>query len=405
MNRIKSTCLTFAAAMAVGVSAPATAAISDGVVKMGVITDLSGTLSTPMGPGSVLAVQMAVEDMKGELGDIKVEVVSADHQNKADLGSTVVRRWFDVDNVDAILDVGNSAVGLAVQSLIREKNKIAMYSAVATTEITGAQCAKTGFAWLHDSYSLVSGPVRSLTASGHDTWYFIAADYAFGKNMVEESQKVIKEVGGRSVGQAFHPIGNNDFSSYLLQAQASNAKVIAFANAGQQLVTAMKQWREFGMQGGPQLPMAQLLFITDVHGMGLDVAQGLSAPTAWYWEVNDGAKEFAKRFHARHGAIPTAAQASMYSAAQHYLRAVMATGTDDTDTVARKMKETPVDDFYTKGTLREDGKLVHDFYLVKVKKPDEVKEPWAYYQVEAVIPSKDAFSPLEESACPLVNKG
>lgn len=400
-RKLKTLCV--ATALTLGVAGKAMAAISDGVVKLGVITDLSGTLSTPMGPGSVLAVQMAVEDLKSELGDIKVEVVSADHQNKADVGSTVVRRWFDVDGVDAILDVGNSAVGLAIQSLIREKNKIAMYSAVATTEITGAQCAKTGFAWLHDSYSLVSGPVRSLTADGYDTWYFIAADYAFGKNMVEESQKVIKEVGGKSVGEAFHPIGNNDFSSYLLQAQTSGAKVVAFANAGQQLVTAMKQWREFGMQGGPQLPMAQLLFITDVHGMGIDVAQGLSAPTAWYWEVNEEAKQFAQRFKERHGAVPTAAQASMYSATQHYLKAVIATGTDATDEVAQKMKVTPVDDFYTQGQLREDGKLVHDFYLVTVKAPEDVKEPWSYYHVDRVIPSEDAFAPLSESACPLVS--
>jgi branched-chain amino acid transport system substrate-binding protein len=396
---------SLSAAMLLAMSAGANAAISDNVVKLGLLSDLSGTLSTVGGTGAVLAVQMAVEDLKSELGNLKVEVVSADHQNKADVGDTIARRWFDVEKVDAIFDVGNSSIGLALQSLIREKNKPVFYSSVGTTELTGAQCAKSGFSWLHDSYALVSGSARSLTAAGMDTWFFIAADYAFGKNMVEETLRVLKEVGGKSVGQAYHPIGSNDYSSYLMQAQASKAKVVAFANGGQQLVTAMKQWKEFGMQGGPQIPIAQLMFLVDAHGMGLDVAQGIQAVAPWYWELNEGSKAFGRRFFARHKAMPTGAQASMYSAARHYLKAILATGSDDTDTVVKQMRATPVDDFYAnKAMIREDGKLMHDFYLIKVRDAKKIPEPWAYYDIVRTIPSAEAYQPLSASACPFVKE-
>lgn len=394
--------------IAIGLSAGMTlaaqthAAISDNVLRLGVLTDLSGVLSAVEGTGSILAVEMAVEDLKEELKGINVEVISADHQNKADVGAEISRRWFDIDNVDAVFDVGNSAVGLAVQSVIKEKNKVAMYSAVATTELTGKQCASTGFAWLHNAYNLVSGPINSLTAEGHDTWFFIAADYAFGKDMVRLSKQLVEDNGGKTVGEVFHPLGETDYSSYLLQAQASNAKVVAFANAGLQLVSSMKQWDEFGMRSGSQIPIAQLMFISDVHGMGAEVAQGLSAPVAWYWEVNEESKEFSRRFYERHKTMPTAPQASMYSAARHYLKAVISTGSDDTDQVAAEMRNTPVDDFYAKGSIREDSALYHDFYLVKVKAPENVSEPWAYYDVVRTIPADEAFSPLSDSECPLV---
>lgn len=412
MSRTQSFSLSLlSACAAVGLAAGALSTTADAagfskdVVRLGVITDLSGPLSTPMGEGSVLAVRMAVEDLKAELGDIKVDVVAADHQNKADIGVTVTRKWFDVDGVDAIFDVGNSSVGLALQALARDNNKVAMFSAVAATDLTGKQCSPSGFSWLHDSYALVSGPVTNMTKEGLDSWYFIAADYAFGHSMVAESEKALAKAGGKALGKALHPIGSSDYSSFLLQAQTSGAKVVAFANAGQQLVNAMKQWKEFGMQGGPQKPLAQLLFITDVHGMGLDIGQGLQAPTAWYWNANEKAREFGKRFFARHKAMPTAAQASMYSAAAHYLKAVIATRTDDTDTVVAQMRKTPVNDFYQQNAhIREDGKLIHDFHLVTVKKPGEEKEPWDYYDVTGTIKADVAFQPLAESECALVDK-
>jgi branched-chain amino acid transport system substrate-binding protein len=385
------------------VAMPALAQISDDVVRLGVINDQSGPYSALSGPGSVLAVRMAVEDMQPRLGGVKVEVLVADHQNKPDVGLAVVKRWFDVEKVDAVLDVANSAVALGVQSIIKEKNKIAMYGPIGTTELTGKQCAKTGFSWMHDSYVLVSGPIKSLTKAGFDTWYFVGADFAFGRNMVQESKKLLASSGGRSLGENFHPMDTTDYSSYLLQAQSSGAKVVAFANGGLQLVNAMKQWKEFGMQGGKQRPVATLLSISDVHAAGLDVMQGISATTAWYWDLNDKTRAFSRRFFDRFKAMPTESQASMYSAASHYLEAVAATGTDATDAVAARMRATPVDDmFVSNAPLREDGKLFHDFLLVTVKSKAESKAPWDYYRVDRVIPAGEAFAPLVDSECPLV---
>jgi branched-chain amino acid transport system substrate-binding protein len=393
---------SFAVALA-WLALPSMAQISDGVVRIGVINDQSGPYSALSGPGSVLAVQMAVEDMKVKLGGVKVEVLVADHQNKPDIGVTVVKRWFDVDKVDVVMDVANSAVALGVQSLIKEKNKIAMYGPIGTTELTGKQCAKTGFSWMHDSYALVSGPVKSLTKAGVDTWYFVAADFAFGKNMVQESKKLVAASGGRSLGEAFHPMGTSDYSSFLLQAQSSGAKAVLFANGGAQMVNSMKQWKEFGMQGGAQRPVAGLLSISDVHAAGLDVMHGLSATTAWYWDLNEQSRAFSRRFFERFKAMPTESQASMYSAASHYLEAVVATKTDATDAVAAKMRATPVNDMFAKNApLREDGKLFHDFLLVTVKSKAESKSPWDYYKVDRVIPASEAFAPLSESECPLI---
>ena len=390
-------------AAALAAAFPAFGQISDGVVRLGVINDQSGPYAALTGAGSALAVQMAVEDMKSKLGPIEVEVLVADHQNKPDVGLTIVKRWFDVDKVDAVLDIANSAVALGVQSVIKEKNKIALYGIIGTTELTGKQCAKTGFSWVHDSYALVSGPVKTLTKQGANTWYFIAADYAFGKNMVQEAEKLVVSSGGRTEGESFHPLSTSDFGSYLLQAQSSGAKAVGFANAGAQLVNAMKQWKEFGMQGGKQRPVAMLLSITDVHAAGLDVMQGLSATTAWYWNLNDDTRAFAKRFFARHNAMPTVSQAGMYSAATHYLEAVVATKTDATDPVAAKMRSTPVNDMFAKNaSLREDGKLAHDFLLITVKSKGASKTPWDYYNVDGVIPASDAFIPLSESDCPLI---
>ena len=394
------TCIV-GAAMAAGL--PASAQISDGIVKLGVINDQSGPYSSLTGPGSVLAVQMAVEDLKPQLGDIKVETLIADHQNKPDVGLAVVKRWFDVDKIDVVVDVSNSAVALGVQSVIKDKNKIALYGIVGTTELTGKQCTRTGFSWVHDAYALVSGPVKTLTKGPGDKWYFVGADFEFGRNMVKVAKTLIAANGGKTVGEIFHPMNELDYSSYLLQAQASGANIVAFANAGAQLVNTMKQWKEFGMQGGKQRPVATLLSIADVHAAGIDVMQGLSASTAWYWDLNDDTRAFAKRFFERFKAMPTESQAGMYSATTHYLKAVIATKTDATDPVAAWMRKTPVNDMFAKNArLRDDGKLAHDFLLVTVKSKAESKAPWDYYKVDAIVPANDAFTPLSASDCPLV---
>jgi len=385
--------------------APAVAGeISGGVIRVGVINDQTGPLSDSNGQGSVRAARLAVEDFLRANPSYKVDIVSADHQNKADIGVGIVRKWFDVDGVDMAIDVGNSAVGLAIQSIARDKNKIVIYTSVATTELNGKQCAKTGLAWLHDSYNLVAGPIRALVAEGFDTWFFIAADYAFGKNMVMESQRALAASGGKSLGAVYHPIGNADYSSFLLQAQASKAKVVAFANAGEQLVTSMKQWNEFGMGKG-QKPVAELMFITDVHAMTPATSKGLTSLTGWYWARNEDTRAFSQRFFKLHGAMPTEPQAAVYSGVLHYLRSVVAADTDATDAVLDKMRSTPVDDFFAKGAkIREDGKLVHDFYLVQVRDPSEVKAPWEYYNIIKTVSGEEAFSPLAESECPLVKK-
>jgi branched-chain amino acid transport system substrate-binding protein len=378
--------------------------ISGGVVRIGVINDATGPLADATGPGGLVAAKMAIDDFHKSYPNIPVEVVYADHQNKPDVGVAIARKWFETDGVDVIADVGNSAVGLALQNLIRDKNKIAIYTAVATTELTGKQCTKTGFAWLHDAFTLVAGPIRSLVAQGQDTWFFVAADYAFGKNMVSESQRVLASVGGKSLGAVYHPMANTDYSSFLLQAQGSGAKVVAFANTGDQVVNSMKQWKEFGMDDGKQRPVAELLWLTDVHSMGLDIAGGLTSIVAWYWGLNDETRAFGHRFFELHHKMPTAPQAALYSGLSHYLKGVAATGSDDTDAVATWMRDNAVDDFYARGSkLRADGKLIHDFYLFEVKKKSEVTEPWDYYKIIRRVPADEAFSPLAQSECPLVN--
>lgn len=401
---MKASTRTSLLAAALAAVFPAFGQISDGVVRLGVINDQSGPYSSLTGPGSVVAVKMAVEDMKPQLGETKVEVVAADHQNKPDVGLTIVRRWFDVDKVDAVVDVANSAVALGVQSIIKEKNKIALYGIIGTTELTGKQCAKTGFSWVHDSYPLVSGPVNTLSKRGADSWFFVGADFAFGKNMVQEARTLLEAGGGKTLGQIYHPMDASDYASFLLQAQSSGAKVVAFANAGSQLVNSMKAWKAFGMQGGKQRPVAMLLSVADVHAAGLDVMQGLSATTAFYWDRDDDTRAFARRFYDRFKAMPTESQAGVYSATTHYLKAVTATRTDATDAVAAKMRSTPVNDMFARNAmLRDDGKLAHDFLLVSVKSKAESKAPWDYYKVNAIVPAAEAYPPLSASECPLVS--
>ncbi|WP_245326810.1 ABC transporter substrate-binding protein [Bradyrhizobium sacchari] len=386
----------------VALIAPGAAAeFSGGVVRIGIVNDQAGPLSDLAGPGSVVAAKLAVEDFQKVAPGLKVDIVVADHQNKPDIGAQIVRKWFDVDGVDMVADVGNSAVALAIQSIARDKNKPVIYSAVGTTDIGGKQCSRTGLMWLHDNYNLVAGSVRRLVSQGNDSWFFIAADYAFGRNMVEVSQRVLAATGAKSLGAVFHPLGNADYSSFLLQAQASKAKVVAFANAGEQLVTSMKQWNEFGMNAGAQKPVAELMFLTDVHAMGVETAKGLTTVTAWYWNLSEETRAFAERFFRLHKAMPTAPQAAVYSAVLQYLKAAAAAGTDETNAVLEKMHAMPVDDFYARGArLRADNKLVHDFYLVEVKQPAEVKTPWDYYKVVEKIPAEDAYLPLSQSECP-----
>ncbi|MGJ5180939.1 ABC transporter substrate-binding protein [Bradyrhizobium oligotrophicum] len=377
--------------------------LSDGLVKIGIINDQTGPLSDLAGPGSVVAAKMAIEDFRQSKPELKVDLVVADHQNKPDIGAQVTRKWFDVDGVDMVADVGNSAVALAIQSVARDKNRIVAYAAVGTTDIGGKQCSPTGLVWLHDNYNLVTGSVGRLVSKGYDTWFFIAADFAFGRNMVDQSKRVLGETGAKALGAVFHPLGNADYGSFLLQAQASGAKVVAFANAGTQLVDSMKQWNEFGMNAGRQKPVAVLMFLTDVHGMGAETAQGLTTVTAWYWALNDETRAFAQRFYKLHHAMPTAPQASVYSSVMHYLKAVAAAGTDETKAVLEKMRAMPVDDFYARGArLRADNKLIHDFYFVEVKKPSEITTPWDYYKVLQTIPAADAYEPLSRSECPLL---
>jgi branched-chain amino acid transport system substrate-binding protein len=399
--------LSFGLVLALGpvalIEPGAAADFSGGVIRIGIVNDQAGPLSDLAGPGSVVAAKLAVEDFQKASPGVKVDIVVADHQNKPDIGAQIVRKWFDVDGVDMVADVGNSAVALAIQSIARDKNRIVIYSAVGTTDIGGKQCSRTGLMWLHDNYNLVAGSVRRLVSQGYDSWFFIAADYAFGRNMVEVSQRVLAATGAKSLGAVFHPLGNADYSSFLLQAQASKAKVVAFANAGEQLVTSMKQWNEFGMNAGPQKPVAELMFLTDVHAMGVETAKGLTTVTAWYWNLNEETRAFAERFFKLHKAMPTAPQAAVYSAVLQYLRAAAAAGTDETSAVLEKMRAMPVDDFYARGAqLRADNKLVHDFYLVEVKQPADVKIPWDYYKVVETIPAEDAFLPLSQSECPLL---
>lgn len=381
------------------------AQISDGVVKIGVLNDASGPYADFSGPGSVLAARMAVEDFGGTVNGLPIEVVSANHQNKADVGATIAREWFDIGKVDMILDLSNSAVALAVQQLARDKNRIAIAGAVGTTDFTGKACAATTMSWLYDSYALSNSLVKAAVQSGLDTWYFITVDYAFGVSMQADATRAVAAAGGKVLRSVKHPLNAPDFSSYVLQAQASGAKAVLFANGAADLVNGLKQAREFGLVSKGQTLVTSVMFITDVHSLGLETAQGLKFVTGFYWDRNEETRQWSRRFFERHKRMPTMVQASMYSAARHYLLAVREAKTDEAQAVAAKMRAMPVNDFYVKGgQLRQDGRLVHDMYLAEVKKPQESKSPYDYYRIVRTIPGVEAFRPAEESGCPLVKK-
>jgi branched-chain amino acid transport system substrate-binding protein len=384
----------------------AEAQISDGVVKIGILNDQSGTYADLAGPGSVVAARMAVEDFGAAKKGLKVEIVSADHQNKPDVGSQIARQWFDVDKVDVIMDVPTSSVVLAINQIAREKNKALIVSSGATSDLTGKACSPTAIHWTYDTWALANGTGSAIVKTGGDTWFFLTADYAFGHALERDTEAVVVKNGGKVVGKVRHPFPTADFSSFLLQAQSSKAKIIGLANAGADTTNAIKQGAEFGIVKGGQQFAGLLVFLTDVHALGLEKAQGLLLTEAFYWDLNDQTRAWSKRFAERHkGAMPTMAQAGVYSAVLHYLKAVEALKSDDATKVVAKMKEIPTDDpVFGKGVVRADGRHVHPMYLFEVKKPSESKGPWDYYKVRATIPAEQAFRPLDQGDCPMVKK-
>jgi branched-chain amino acid transport system substrate-binding protein len=383
-------------------SRPASAQVSDNVVKIGVLNDQSGLYADLGGPGSVTAARMAAEDAGGMVLGKPIEIVFADHQNKADIGVAVARRWFETEGVDMAIGFDNSSVALAVEQLAAEHNRIAIAGAVGSTAFTGKNCTRNEASWVYDSYALTTSLAKSIVAEGRDTWFFITVDYAFGHSMEADATAAVQAAGGRVLGSVRHPLNTSDFSSYLLQAQASGAKVVALANGGGDMVNTVKQANEFGL-GKKQSLVALLIFISDVHSMQLQAAQGLKFITAFYWDRDDETRAWSKRFFDRQGRMPTMAQASIYSAVKHYIAAIAAAGTDEAKAVMAKMRELPVDDFYVRnGRVREDGRLVHDMLFAQVKAPAESTKPWDYYRILGVIPGDQAFRQLAEGGCPLV---
>jgi branched-chain amino acid transport system substrate-binding protein len=386
-------------------SAGAQAQISGGVVKIGVLTDLSGTYSDLAGSGAVLATKMAVEDfIAKEKPNFKIEVVSADHQNKADIASNKAREWFEREGVDTATELVTTSVALAVMKVAKEKDRIALMSGPASTPITNEQCNDVTVHYTYDTYALANGTAKAVTRQGGRTWFFLTADYAFGQALEKDASAVVTANGGKVLGSVRHPFPGSDFSSFLLKAQSSGAQVIGLANAGADTTNAIKQAAEFGIT--PTQSLAGLLmFITDIHSLGLRTTQGMYLTEGFYWDLNDETRAWSKRFFSVQKKMPTMVQAGQYSSVYHYLNAVKAAGTDDTKKVMAQMKKMPINDFFAKnGKIREDGRMVHDMYLMQVKKPSESKYPWDYYNVRQTIPAAEAFQPLSQSRCPLVKK-
>ena len=372
-------------------------------VKIGILSDMSGVYADQAGPGSVEAARMAIEDMGGKIGQHPIELVSADHQHKPDVALNILRRWYDTEGVDVVADMPNSAVALAVQQVTREKGKIALYATAATTELTGKQCSPNGIQWVYDAYSNAAGLAKALLKQGKKSWYFITVDYALGLSLEAEASKVITTSGGTIVGSVKHPLNTSDFSSYLLRASQANADVIALANAGADTINSLKQANEFGLLTGKSTLVTPLVYISDIHSLGLTLSGGLTFVEGFYWDQNDATRAWSKRFFARRNAMPTMTHAGVYSSITHYLKAVQATGSTDSKIVLAKMKETPVNDFFAQnGIIREDGRMVHDMLLVEVKRPSEQRYPWDYYKIVATIPGSEAFRSLADSECPLV---
>jgi branched-chain amino acid transport system substrate-binding protein len=388
------------------VCATAQAQISDNVVKIGVLTDLSGPASDATGNGSVLAAEMAVADFGETVAGKPIMVISANHQLKADIGAQIARQWYDAEQVDLIVDVPVSAVGLAVQEVARQKNKLFITHSTGTSDFTGKFCSPTTIQWVFDTYALAAGTARGITKRGGDTWFFLTADYAFGHSLERDASRVIEENGGKVVGSVAHPYNTPDLTSFVLQAQASRAKIIGIASGPPDNTNAIKLGGEFGVFQGGQQMAGLLILITDIHGLGLKAAQGLLLTTSFYWDMDEQTRTWSKRFFDKLHKMPTMWQAGVYSSVTHYLKAVKATGTDDSLKVVAGMRRMPVEDFFSRhGKLREDGLMVHDLYLVQVKKPEDSKYPWDYYQILQTIPGDVAFPRLEDEPCSLLKKG
>jgi branched-chain amino acid transport system substrate-binding protein len=374
-------------------------------VKVGVLTDMSGTYSAMGGAGSVVAAQMAIDDcLAAECKGMKIDLVSADNQNKADVAANKAREWFDRDNVDVIADLTNSAAALAVQKLAMDKQRVVLFSGPATTRLTNEDCSPTGFHWMFDTYSQSAATARAVVGDGGKSWYFITVDYAFGHSLEKDAADIVKAQGGTVLGQSRHPLNASDYASFLLQAQSSKAQVVALANGGQDTVNALKQAREFGIVQRGQKLAALLVFLSDVHALGLNTAQGLMFTDGFYWDFDDASRAWSARFQKKYKDLkPTMVQAGVYSSVLHYLRAVAATKSVDAKVVAQKMREMPIrDPIMHNASIRPDGRVIHDMYLFRVKSPAESKGPWDYYNKVATVPATEAFQPLSKSTCSLV---
>jgi branched-chain amino acid transport system substrate-binding protein len=402
---MKSRFFIHAAGLVLLLVGAARAQISDGVVKIGVLTDMSGAYSDLSGRGAVLAVRMAIDDfLDQEKPGFKVEMVYADHQNKGDIAANKAREWFEQDNVDMVSDMVTTSTALAVMKIAKEKNRLVLVSGAASTRITNEDCNEVTVHWSYDTYALAHGTAQAVVRQGGKSWFFLTADYAFGYSLEKDASDVVVANGGAVVGSVRHPFPGNDFSSFLLKAQTSGAQVIGLANAGTDTTNSIKQAVEFGIT--PKQTLAALLmFIPDVHSLGLKTAQGMYLTEGFYWDLNDETRAWSKRFFETQKQMPATGQAGDYSAVMHYLKAVKAIKSDDAQKVMAQMKKTPVNDFFAKnGRIRDDGRMVHDMYLFQVKKPSESTGPWDYYKLRATIPADEAFQPLSASRCPLIKQ-
>jgi branched-chain amino acid transport system substrate-binding protein len=396
------------AAAVIGTTAltsPSMAQVSADFVKIGVLTDMTGVTSDVTGKGSLVAAQMAVEEFGASVLGKPVQVIFADHQHKVELGATLARGWFDTEGVDVIVDIPNSAIALAVQGLAKERKRLALFSGAGTTALTNEQCSPYGFHWTYDTYGVSRGTASAVVKAGGDSWFILASDYTFGHQLQKDATEVVQANGGKIVGAVRHPLNASDFSSFILQAQSSGAKVVGIANAGGDTVNSMKVAREFGLVQGGQNLAALLMFINDVHSLGLETTQGTYLTTASYWDMNDATRAWSQKFKEKVGAMPSMLQAGVYGSVLHYLKAVKAAGTDDADKVAAAMRSMPIEDVFTKkAQIREDGRVMRDMYLAKVKAPSQSKYAWDYFEIVREIPADDSAWPLSESKCPLVKK-
>ena len=405
---IISSAVALALATASGAALPQAKApagkISDGVVKIGLLLDMSSLYADITGEGSATAARMAVEDFGGKVLGAPIEVVAADHQNKADIAAARAREWFDTQKVDMLADVAASATALAALEVARQKNRIAIFNGPGTNRLTNENCTPVSIHYTYDTYALAAGTGRGVIKTGGDSWFFLTADYAFGASLEKDTSEVVRADGGKVLGAVKHPLNASDFSSFLLQAQTSKAKIIGLANAGGDTINAIKAANEFGITKSQRLA-GLLVFINDIHSLTINTTQGMLLTESYYWDLNDESRKWARRFFEKMKKMPNMVQAGTYSSVMHYLKAVQAAGTDDTAAVMARMKATPVNDFFAKnGRIREDGRMIKDMYLFEVKSPAESKYPWDYYKLKATIPGEQAFLPVAKSACSLVKK-